>query len=179
MNEIWKDVVGYEGRYQVSNIGRVKSLARVVIRRNNVPQHRTERIMNPATDGKGYKRISLSKNAKDSTKKVHRLVAEAFIPNPKNLPQVNHKNCIKYDNRVENLEWCDNSHNQKHAFKHGLNYARKGENANRALLTNKQVCEIKKLLSTGKYYQHEIAKMYNVSQSAISHINIGKTYTNA
>ena len=113
--EIWKDIEGYEGKYQVSNYGNVRSLM----------YHNTKGIkrissLKPATDGKGYLRCALSKNNILTTFKVHRLVAQAFIPNPLNLPQVNHLNGDKQDNRVENLEWCTNSMNQKHAYKIGL-----------------------------------------------------------
>lgn len=120
--EEWKDIYGYENKYQISNIGRVRSLEY-----HNAKGVRRIGILKPSIDGKGYLRCALSKNNILTTFKVHRLVAGHFIPNPSNLPQVNHKNGIKTDNRVENLEWCDNSTNQIHAYKNGLNkshYAR-------------------------------------------------------
>lgn len=115
-SEIWKDIDGYEGRYQVSNMGNVRSLY----------YHNTKGIvrvkcLKPATDKKGYLRCALSKSNKLVTYKIHRLVATAFIPNPENLPQVNHINGDKSDNRIGNLEWCNNSQNQIHAYKNGLN----------------------------------------------------------
>ena len=104
MNEIWKDIKDYEGLYQVSNIGNVKSLARVVS--HKITGHRTipERILKPNSDGAGYLYVSLSKDGKKRNPKIHRLVAEAFIPNLENLPQVNHIDEDKSNNRVTNLE---------------------------------------------------------------------------
>lgn len=102
--EVWKPVVGYEGLYEVSDQGRVRSLPR---------KHCNGCILKPEKDKKGYLRIGLSKNSIQETKKVHRLVAEAFIPNPDNLPQINHKSEIKDQNNVENLEWVDNKTNAR------------------------------------------------------------------
>ena len=103
--EVWKDVVGYEGLYQVSNLGRVKSLPR------NGTHTNKEKEMTVRADPKGYMRLCLCKDGKGKNVKVHRLVAEAFIPNPANLPQVNHKDEDKRNNCVWNLEWCDNRYN--------------------------------------------------------------------
>lgn len=102
--EVWKDVVGYEGLYQVSDLGRVKSLPRPPVRYQG-------REMTQHCDSKGYKRLWLCKEGVSKNYKVHRLVAEAFIPNPNNLPQVNHKDEDKSNNFVGNLEWCDNRYN--------------------------------------------------------------------
>ena len=101
--EIWKDILGYEGKYMVSNWGRVKSLN----------YHRTgkERIMKPSDNGHGYLFVVLCKDGKDKKCRINRLVAQAFLPNPDNLPEVNHKDENKYNNCVENLEWCDRSYN--------------------------------------------------------------------
>lgn len=109
MTEIWKDVVGYEGRYQVSNKGRVKRLARVC----NCGEVLDEIIMKSRPAKNGYPLILLreSDGGRRRGHSVHRLVAEAFIPNPDNLPQVNHINENRADNRVENLEWCSNHYN--------------------------------------------------------------------
>ena len=104
--EIWKDIEGFEGLYQISNMGNVKSLN----------YHRTgkERIMKGRKDKDGYLLAHLSKDGKAKNYQIHRLVAIAFIPNPDNLPVINHKNEIKSDNRVSNLEWCSYSYNNSY-----------------------------------------------------------------
>lgn len=99
MSEYWKDIKGYEGLYQISNYGNVKSFYRNI-------------ILSPKTDKDGYKEVSLTKDHKKKTFKVHRLVAVAFLENPDNLPQVNHKDECKDNNTVDNLEWCTEIYNR-------------------------------------------------------------------
>ena len=111
-NEVWKDIPNYEGLYQVSNLGRVKSLKRKVHAGRNRIRWQYERILsNNKTNGNGYKVVSLNKNSRGKNKYIHRLVAEAFISNPNNLPQVNHKDENKQNNCVDNLEWCTCQYN--------------------------------------------------------------------
>lgn len=110
MEEIWKDIKGYEGLYQVSNFGRVK---RIVEYKNRFKEH-NERILKLNKDKDGYCLVHLCKNGIAKCKKVHRLVAEAFIENPKNYEMINHKNEIKNDNRIENLEWCNVTYNNNY-----------------------------------------------------------------
>lgn len=99
-NEIWRDVIGYEGLYKISSLGRVKSL-----------KYGKEKILKLGKNNYGYLIVVLCKEGTRRTCKVHRLVAIAFIPNPSNLPQVNHKDENPSNNKVENLEWCDATYN--------------------------------------------------------------------
>ena len=111
--EIWKDVVGYEGNYLVSNLGRIKTVPHVVTYKGRSYISK-ERIMSLQYDAYGYLQVRLSKDAVKKTQKVHRLVAIAFIPNPNNLPEINHKDEIKTNNKVDNLEWCDRKYNMQY-----------------------------------------------------------------
>lgn len=120
MEEIWKDIIGYEGLYQVSNFGRVKSCERFVFHFKGGMRKLKEKQRKLILDSYGYLIVDLYKEGKGQIKKVHRLVASAFIQNTENKKSVNHKNGIKSDNKVENLEWCTDSENQIHAFKNGL-----------------------------------------------------------
>lgn len=127
MEELWKDITGYDYLYQISNKGRVKSLAKTWGTGNNTTLSKPDTLMKGSPSGSGYKRVGLTLNGKSRPLLIHRLVAMAFIPNPENKPCVNHKNGIKSDNRLENLEWCTYSENTIHAFKTGLSKATKGD----------------------------------------------------
>lgn len=116
MNEIWKDIQGYEGLYQVSNFGRVKSLDRMAKCRGGVYKLNKERIVFGGIGKYGYNTVCLRKENKRKYLLSHRLVAINFIPNPENKPKVNHINGVKTDNSIENLEWCTVSENTKHGF---------------------------------------------------------------
>ena len=116
MNEIWKDVIGFENMYQISNNGKVKSLKR----KSLIGRVLKERFLKPSKDTKGYLRVSLHKNNKAHHRSIHRLVAEAFIINNDNKSQVNHKDGNKENNIVSNLEWMSNKENSDHAYNTGL-----------------------------------------------------------
>lgn len=110
--EIWKDIDGFEGLYEVSDLGRVRRMGVP----DSVGRNRKERLIAQTKDGCGYYRVRINKNATKYTRKVHRLVATAFIPNPENKPEVNHKKGIKTDNRVSELVWSTTSENVQHAY---------------------------------------------------------------
>lgn len=123
MEEIWKDIEGYEGYYQVSNLGRVKSLRRW----SGTQYYNREKIIKPWLTIKGYYRVQLSRNGVYKNFFLHRLVAEAFIPNPKNKPQVNHIDGNTKNYSISNLEWATARENVQHACDTGLkkNYGKK------------------------------------------------------
>lgn len=157
MKEEWKDIPGYEGLYQVSTMGRVKSLSREIISSTGNYVSKEKILTTTGNDGLGYVRLQLFKNNKGKLVRAHRLVAMAFIPNPENKCDVNHKNGNKSDNRVENLEWATRSENEKHSY-YILNKKR---------LTKKIMC-----LETGEQFDSILsaAKKYNTRATCISRV---------
>ena len=115
--EIWKALPGGPG-VEVSTLGRVRTLDKMVWNGKGTWLMKG-RILKQRYNHKGYMRVGITIDGKRAMKSVHMLVAQTFIANPDNLPQVNHKNCDRGDNRVSNLEWCDNSYNQKYREKYG------------------------------------------------------------
>ena len=115
VQEIWKDIQGYEGFYQISNFGRVKSLGGIC---GTCKRKEKIRALHHTKDG--YVKVRLLRNSNDKTYRVHRLVAEAFIPNPNGYDTVNHIDGNKDNNCVDNLEWCDRNKQMQHAYKLGL-----------------------------------------------------------
>lgn len=109
-NEVWKDIAEYEGFYQVSNRGNVRSVAR----RGSQGYRRRGLMLKPGYTSRGYLQVNLSENGKSKTRTVHRLVAETFLPNPNGLSQVNHRDEDKDNNNVENLEWCTSEYNNRY-----------------------------------------------------------------
>lgn len=169
MKEIFKDIEGFEGMYQISNQANVKSLDRLDNRGRKI----TGRILKHKIDKDGYHQVILSKDGVPYTKKIHRLVAIAFIPNPENKLTVNHQDTNKDHNYESNLEWATSFENNLHAHKRGLNVAfNKGESHPNAKLTAKQVKEIRNnnLSST------KLAKKYNVSYHTIYEIKNRRTW---
>lgn len=144
--ENWKDIVGYEGIYQVSDEGRVRTV-------QGKTTHSTfhgsriwnERILKQKTDKYGYKRVSLWKNKKPKDFLVHRLVALAFIPKPIGKEIINHKDCNVINNYIDNLEWCTYAENLQHAYENGLNKSCKN-----VILTNKITGESHEFISMSK-----------------------------
>ena len=121
MKEIWKDIKNYEGLYQISNLGRVKSLKRYVNHSGNSKRVVNEKILKPVIDNTKYFVVSLWKDNKHTRPHIHRLVAETFISNLENKPHINHIDGNKLNNSVNNLEWCTPKENIIHAYKIGLN----------------------------------------------------------
>lgn len=158
--EIWKDIEGFENKYQVSDLGRFKSLN---FHRQGIPKILFQEITKT-----GYLRVSLYEKSKKHRFLCHRLVAIAFIHNPDNKPQVNHKSGIKHNNSKINLEWNTMSENIIHSFKNGFHNSEKGEKRNNSKLTEKDVLEIRNIGRTKTL--NLIAKDYGVSFQLISNI---------
>lgn len=166
---MWKEIKGYEGRYFINENGDVKSVARDIDNGNGTRKTK-DFILKWVDNGFGYWRVCLSIENKKKYTLIHKLLAIYFIPNPFNLPVVNHKDGNKKNNSLENLEWCTSSQNNQHGFDNGLIKAPKGEECVRSKLTEKQVLEIKNHLAIGKLKQTEIAKLYNIHPNTINGI---------
>lgn len=134
MKEIWKDIPNYEGLYQVSNLGNVRRIKKWCGNKNTkIYKEDNTIIKKHITNKPKYYFVVLSKNSIRKNVRIHRLVAQAFIPNPNNLPQVNHKDGNKLNNCVNNLEWCTNSYNISHAIKNGL-WEHRSDNVRKSVL---------------------------------------------
>jgi hypothetical protein len=166
--EYWKDVVGFEGLYKISNYGKVKALEKQRISGRGGLYTYPQRILKPSTTNRGYLLVTLQYYSTPYYKLVHRLVAEAFIPNPKKLPEVNHLKGKKKDNRSWMLEWTTRSQNAKHAVRTGLMCGAKGELSGTAKLTDKKVKRIRYLYKHSPLTQKEIAKLFDVSIQHVS-----------
>lgn len=179
MQEIWKSLKGiveYGDYYEVSNLGRVKSVDRVVCCGNGFKRI-NGRMRKLKTEKNGYTSISLSYNGKSKTYKVHRLVALAFIHNPENKPEVNHKDGNKSNNLASNLEWVTVSENTQHAYDNGLAKGRNGETHHNSILKEEDVLEIIGLWESGKYTKKEISKKFNISHMAVIRILNGDRWS--
>lgn len=174
MQEIWKFIEGYNNRYQVSNLGRVKSLKKDDICPNGGKFVREERIMKFSLTN-GYNRVGLLRDGKYRHWFIHRLVAIAFIDNPHNKPFVNHINSIRTDNKVENLEWCTQKENVIHAHKMGRHPKKIGEEHHNSTVTKQQIIEIKKLIKNG-IMPTPISKITGINVGMIYNIKAGYSW---
>ena len=158
MTEVIKDIKGFEGRYTISNLGIVRSLL-------------TGKIMKPYITKFGYARVNLriahSRDYKSYF--VHRLVAFTFLENKDNLTEVNHKDCNRLNNRVDNLEWMSKEDNIRYSFTHG-NASNKGLKNPNAKLDLNDIKAIRSLKATNRFYDTQIAKLFRVSSSTINKI---------
>lgn len=156
--EVWKDIKEYEGLYQVSSLGRVKSL--------NYNKTKKEKILKPH-ESRGYYNVTLYKNGFHKYYGIHRLVAKEFIVNPKNKTQVNHKDGNKKNNNIENLEWVTSSENMKHAFENNLHkkyYGKEHNNARKIkqyTLNNIFIKEWGSIVEAANYYKTSIENIYS------------------
>lgn len=159
--EIFKDIEGYKGLYQVSNLGRVKSLPRVKVNNSGLRLIKGQ-ILKPQTKRLGYLKVDLYKDGQQKSFFIHRLVATAFIPNPDNLPTVNHKDENPSNNMVENLEWCDNSYN--------INYGTAMKRAAKAKINHPKLSKKVLCVETGVIYPStkEVQRQLGFSASNIA-----------
>ncbi|UUV46403.1 HNH endonuclease [Bacillus phage vB_BanS-Thrax3] len=165
MIEIWKPLKGIiecGDNYEISNLGRLKSLTR-------------NTIMKCQVSDRGYLKVKLYYQGKTKTCRIHRLVALAFVNNPDKKPEVNHKDGNKLNNRFDNLEWSTRMDNIKHSFDMNLNKT-KGEGNHHAKITEDDVREIRKLYKTGRYTQRELEKIFGINHSTIGCITRGETW---
>jgi len=154
--EKFRKIKGYEN-YLISDRGRVFNF-------------KFKKFLKPGKDGRGYLLVVLCKNGVRKTLKVHRLVANTFIPNPENKPTVNHIDSDRTNNFVSNIEWATYSENNKHAYDNGLQKPLKGEKHGRAKLSEDQVLEIRRIFATGEYTKTALGKMFGVSGRLIGYI---------
>jgi hypothetical protein len=173
MEEIWKDVVGYEGYYQVSNFGRIKSVDRIV---NHISGRKRVKglIMTPKNAGCGYLKVDLSKNNKYKAEYVHRLVLKHFKGEDKLKPEVNHKNGNKTDNRLDNLEWVDSSENKNHAILTGLRKIQMGQYASASKISDIDAYMIKYNLDF--IVNKKVAEIYNIDVQIVRSIRANRTW---
>lgn len=164
INEIWRAIPTYLGQYEASNLGRIRRIP-----------HKTSRkygfmIMTQKKDKNGYMRTGLKQNSHT----VHRLVALAFLENKENKPQINHKNSIRHDNCVENLEWCTSGENMRHAIAAGRKPSLKGQRHGSAILKDADIPKIRQMLKYEKICK--VAKIFGVGRNVIGEIGRGITW---
>lgn len=165
-DEIWADIIGFEGLYQVSNMGRVKSTPKI---QNGYKA----RIRKQGIDNRGYLRVCVGKDSIKSTFKVHRLVAEYFVSNPNNYDEVNHKKGNKFDNRATEIEWSNRSLNIQHGFDSGLMQGKKGDQNVSAIISNKMALDIFNSTLTPK----NTALLFGIKITMVYDIRSGRSFS--
>jgi hypothetical protein len=172
------DITGYERLYKINKSGKILSLPK---KRGRFQQG--EKFLKHNTDKDGYKTITLYKNGIQKTYKIHRLVAKEFISNPENKPFINHKNGIKNDNKIKNLEWCTQSENEKHARRTGLKktsqqtidtISKQGKKAR--AFNELQIREIREKVKRPEYNTVSLGRIYGVASSTIGRIARNESY---
>ncbi len=177
--EVWKDVIGYEGYYKISNFGRIMTVRRIA----NITKFgkATTMIINQrlgaiTINKQGYPCAILTINGNTKRCLIHRVLAQAFIPNPENKPLVNHIDGNKRNNNYKNLEWCTASENTIHALKTGLLKIRYGKSAG-GYFTFEEAEEIRKFREKTGFSHKKIAQIYETTRSVITNILLNKNYT--
>ena len=171
--ETFVPMKGYEGLYEVSNYGRVLSINKPITKGTGV---RKPKFLKQSKGSKGYIMVKLYKDGQKLGMSIHRIVAINFIPNPSGLNVINHIDCNKTNNRVENLEWCTQRHNMTHAIENGLIAYARGEKSRKSRLTESDVLEIRQLYANAKISQMALANLFLVGQSSIWSILTRKTW---
>lgn len=167
VKEVWKDIIEYEGLYQISSFGNVKSFKR----------YKEGKLLQPKSDKDGYKEIGIRDiQGNRKFKRVHRIVAEAFLENPNNYTFVNHKDNDPSNNNIENIEWCTIEYNNKYRFSNG-NASHKGSKHPIASITEETAIKIYKLGHSGNYTETQLAKMFNTTRSVVNKIRLDKSWT--
>lgn len=174
IEEIWKDVVGYEGYYQVSSMGRVRSVNRIITLKNGTIRKCNGKILSPG-DSNGYRAVILSRNHEFATRLVHRLVAHAFLPTEAGREFINHKDSEKSNNNVNNLEWVTLKENSALASAKGLLNPQCGSERRNSKLREEDIPKIRSLYKNG-YSQKTISKIYGVQRTLIQGIIDGRRW---
>lgn len=167
--ESWEPIFRYEGKYEVSNLGRVRSFKRIGKTQNK------PRILKPNLRGEGYHYIQLRRKGRTFTHKIARLVADAFIPNPLSLPIVNHRDARHTNDRADNLEWCDQSYNLAYAYRLGTKIPVRGEESPHSKLTNESVRSLREWIRDG-HGVRATARKFGVSHTTVRRILSGSKW---
>jgi hypothetical protein len=174
LEEIWKDIEGYDGYYQISRLGRIKRVDAMINGKGGVRRIRKGRILVQSIKSNGYYMVQLSVYSKEKLHTVHRLLALAFIPNPEKHPLVNHINGDRTDNRLENLEWCTHSHNITEGFKYRSKHSINNHPIHK--LTTKDILAIRAKYIPRIYTMPMLSKEYGVMETTIDNIIKRKTW---